>query len=56
MSSRVHDSEVEQVTRRSVGLAWWSADAGSSEAEVIKVTIAHFPGSGDTLRLSVTAA
>lgn len=27
--SRVHDSEVEQVTGRSVGLAWWSADAES---------------------------
>ncbi len=29
MVSRVHDSEVEQVTRRSAGLAWWSADAES---------------------------
>lgn len=29
MSTRVHDSEVEQVTGRSVRLAWWSADAES---------------------------
>lgn len=29
VSSRVHDSEVERVSRRSAALAWWSADAES---------------------------
>lgn len=28
-SGRVHDSEVERVSRRSAALAWWSADAES---------------------------